>query len=73
VEAARQSQPVPAPARPEFAPLREQLPGTQRQALYRQFIDELYAEGFDVEELLPRHVVEDGSNHDEWADLDEAR
>jgi hypothetical protein len=64
---------APICARPEFAPLREQLPGTQRQALYRQFIDELYAEGFDVEELLSRHVVEDGSNHDEWADLDEAR
>jgi hypothetical protein len=59
---------APICARPEYAALRKHNI-TNRQELYRQFVDELHAEGFDVGPLLPRHIVDsEGGEADDAAD-----
>jgi hypothetical protein len=50
---------APICAQPAFSKLREQLPPTHRPVLYQQLLEELYAEGLEVEDLLPLHFVEE--------------
>jgi hypothetical protein len=62
---------APICARPEYAALRTHNI-TNRQELYRQLVDELYGEGFDVEVLLPRHIIHDDDDEEEdtdWYDV----
>jgi hypothetical protein len=60
-----------APICARYAELRNRLTSTLRRETYRQFLDELYAEGFAVEELLPRHAVEGDAHDEEWIDSEE--
>ena len=61
---------APICARPEYTELRTHNI-TNRQELYRQFVDELSAEGFDVDLLLPRHIVDgDGDGDEDEEDIE---
>ena len=55
---------APICARPEYTDLRTHNI-TNRQEVYRRLVDELYAGGFDVDMLLPRHVVDSDGDEDE--------
>lgn len=63
---------APICARPEYTDLRKHNI-TNRQQVYRQLVDELYAEGFEVDMLLPRHLVEGDAEEDQddidWYDV----
>jgi hypothetical protein len=62
-------QAAPICGQPQYLQLRGH-DATNRRELYRQFLDDLHGEGFDVDDLLPRHIVHPNEEPDADEDTD---